>query len=51
MGQIFNGFIYHTKYDVVDLISHESLQHTGDNALSLIRGLANATELNDPQVN
>ncbi|XP_034476003.1 endoplasmic reticulum metallopeptidase 1-like [Drosophila innubila] len=49
MGQIFNGFIYHTKYDVVDLISHESLQHTGDNALSLIRGLANATELNDPQ--
>ncbi|KAM8714031.1 hypothetical protein ACLKA7_014224 [Drosophila subpalustris] len=49
MGQIFNGYIYHTKYDVVDLISHESLQHTGNNVLSLIRGLSNATELNNPQ--
>ncbi|KAL7737087.1 hypothetical protein ACLKA6_005304 [Drosophila palustris] len=49
MGQIFNGYIYHTKYDVVDLISHESLQHTGDNVLSLVRGLSNATELNNAQ--
>jgi len=50
MGQILNGYIYHTKYDVVDLISHESVQHTGDNVLSLVRGLANATELKDPEV-
>ncbi|KAH8416046.1 hypothetical protein KR222_007212, partial [Zaprionus bogoriensis] len=45
MGQCINGYIYHTKYDVIDVIPRESLQNTGDNVLSVIRGLANATEL------
>ncbi|KAH8371341.1 hypothetical protein KR093_007019, partial [Drosophila rubida] len=49
MGQIVNGYIYHTKYDVVELISYESLQNTGDNVLSLVRALANAPELKDIQ--
>ncbi|KAM8714030.1 hypothetical protein ACLKA7_014223 [Drosophila subpalustris] len=45
MGQAFNGYIYHTKYDTIDVIPRESLQNTGDNVLSLVRGLSNATEL------
>ncbi|KAH8415787.1 hypothetical protein KR222_000951, partial [Zaprionus bogoriensis] len=45
IAQVINGFIYHTEYDVIDHISHECFQNTGDNVLSLIRGLANATEL------
>ncbi|KAH8299600.1 hypothetical protein KR044_003431, partial [Drosophila immigrans] len=49
MGQIFNGYIYHTKYDVVELISFESLQNTGNNVLCLVRALANAPELKDTQ--
>ncbi|KAH8371339.1 hypothetical protein KR093_007017 [Drosophila rubida] len=47
MAQCFNGFVYHTKYDTIDVIPLESLQNTGDNALSLVRALANATELYD----
>ncbi|XP_033149126.1 endoplasmic reticulum metallopeptidase 1-like [Drosophila busckii] len=49
MGQIKNGYIYHTKYDVIDVIPRESLQNTGDNILSIVRGLSNATELYDTQ--
>ncbi|XP_064544305.1 endoplasmic reticulum metallopeptidase 1-like [Drosophila montana] len=49
MVQIENGFVYHTKYDVIDVIPRESLQNTGDNILSLVRGLANATELHDTE--
>ncbi|XP_062133874.1 LOW QUALITY PROTEIN: endoplasmic reticulum metallopeptidase 1-like [Drosophila sulfurigaster albostrigata] len=47
MAQCFNGYVYHTKYDTIDVIPVESLQNTGDNILSLVRGLANATELYD----
>jgi len=50
MAQCFNGFVYHTKYDTIDVIPRESLQNTGDNILSLVRGLANATELRDTEV-
>lgn len=50
MAQCINGFVYHTKYDVIDIIPLESLQNTGDNILSLVRGLANATELHDTEV-
>ncbi|EDW61968.2 endoplasmic reticulum metallopeptidase 1 [Drosophila virilis] len=49
LGQCYNGFVYHTKYDVIDVIPRESLQNTGDNVLSLVRGLANATELHDTE--
>ncbi|EDW60406.2 endoplasmic reticulum metallopeptidase 1 [Drosophila virilis] len=47
MGQAINGFIYHTKYDRIDVIPRGSIQNTGDNLLSLVRNLANATELHD----
>jgi len=50
MAQFINGFVYHTKYDLIDVISRESLQSSGDNVLSLVRGLANATELHDTEV-
>lgn len=50
MAQFINGFVYHTKYDVIDVIPREALQNTGDNILSLVRGLANATELRDTEV-
>ncbi|KAH8297077.1 hypothetical protein KR044_004534, partial [Drosophila immigrans] len=47
MAQINNGFVYHTKYDNIDVIPRGSLQNTGDNVLSLVLCLANATELYD----
>lgn len=50
IGQCINGYIYHTKYDAIDVIPRESLQNTGDNALNLIRGFANATELYNTEV-
>lgn len=50
MGQCFNGFVYHTKYDLIDVIPRESFQNTGDNVLSLVRALANAPELYDTKV-
>ncbi|XP_034475999.1 endoplasmic reticulum metallopeptidase 1-like [Drosophila innubila] len=49
MAQFINGFVYHTNYDLIDVIPRESLQNTGDNVLSLVRGLANATELHDTE--
>ncbi|KAH8297072.1 hypothetical protein KR044_004485, partial [Drosophila immigrans] len=49
MAQCINGFVYHTRYDTIDVIPRESLQNTGDNLLGLVRGLANATELNDTE--
>lgn len=50
IAQIVNGYIYHTEYDVIDHISHECFQNSGDNALGIIRGLANATELYNTEV-
>ncbi|XP_030081306.1 endoplasmic reticulum metallopeptidase 1-like [Drosophila hydei] len=47
LAQCINGYVYHTKYDLIDVIPRGSLQNTGDNVLSLVRGLANATELNN----
>ncbi|XP_017865474.1 PREDICTED: endoplasmic reticulum metallopeptidase 1-like [Drosophila arizonae] len=47
MGQCINGFRYHTIYDTIDAIPRGSLQNTGDNVLSVVRGLANAPELHD----
>ncbi|KAH8371340.1 hypothetical protein KR093_007016, partial [Drosophila rubida] len=48
-GQAINGYIYHTKYDTIDVISRESVQNSGDNALSIIRALSNATELRNTE--
>lgn len=50
MAQFINGYIYHTKYDLIDVIPRGALQNTGDNILSLLRGFANATELHDTTV-
>ncbi|KAH8372469.1 hypothetical protein KR093_011684, partial [Drosophila rubida] len=50
MAQCFNGFIYHTNYDNIDVIPLGAFQNTGDNVLSLVRGLANASELHNTEV-
>ncbi|XP_023159980.2 endoplasmic reticulum metallopeptidase 1-like [Drosophila hydei] len=47
LGQVVNGFIYHTKYDRIDVVPRGAIQNTGDNILGLVRALANATELHD----
>jgi hypothetical protein len=43
-----NGWRYHTRYDSLDYISMESVQHTGENILELTKKLANANELENP---
>uniref|UniRef100_A0A1Y1MHI6 FXNA-like protease n=2 Tax=Photinus pyralis TaxID=7054 RepID=A0A1Y1MHI6_PHOPY len=40
-----NGYRYHTSFDDFENIPNGSYQHGGDNALALIRYLANAPEL------
>ncbi|EDV55200.2 endoplasmic reticulum metallopeptidase 1 [Drosophila erecta] len=47
MAYIFNGYVYHTKYDRINAFPRASFQHTGDNVLSLARALANAPELDN----
>ncbi|XP_020803382.1 endoplasmic reticulum metallopeptidase 1 isoform X1 [Drosophila serrata] len=51
IGQCINGFVYHTKYDRIDVIPRAALQNTGDNLLGLVRTLSNATEMRDPTGN
>ncbi|XP_033234499.1 endoplasmic reticulum metallopeptidase 1-like isoform X1 [Drosophila pseudoobscura] len=51
IGQCFNGYVYHTRYDRVDVIPRASLQNTGDNVLALVRAFSNATELHDTTAN
>lgn len=51
LGQVINGYVYHTKYDRVDAIPRGAIQNTGDNVLGLVRGLSNATELYNMEVN
>lgn len=48
MAHMYNGYVYHTKYDVVDIIPNGTYQSTGDNILALARAIANAPELDDP---
>nr|XP_016927739.1 endoplasmic reticulum metallopeptidase 1-like [Drosophila suzukii] len=45
MAQNINGYTYHTKYDTYDIIPSDSVQSMGENVLSLVRALSNATEL------
>ncbi|KAH8418651.1 hypothetical protein KR222_008448, partial [Zaprionus bogoriensis] len=47
LGQMFNGYVYHTKYDRTDVIPRGAIQNTGDNVLGLVRALSNATELHN----
>ncbi|XP_016953643.2 endoplasmic reticulum metallopeptidase 1 isoform X1 [Drosophila biarmipes] len=47
IAQFINGFTYHTKYDRFANIPRGSIQSTGENLLSLVRSLSNATELDN----
>ncbi|XP_034654188.1 endoplasmic reticulum metallopeptidase 1-like [Drosophila subobscura] len=49
LGQCVNGFVYHTRYDRIDVIPRAALQNTGNNVLGLVRGLSNSTELRNLQ--
>lgn len=42
------GWRYHTRYDSIDYISLESIQHTGDNIKALMEKMVNSDELADP---
>ncbi|XP_017493676.1 PREDICTED: endoplasmic reticulum metallopeptidase 1-like, partial [Rhagoletis zephyria] len=44
-----NGYVYHTKFDRIDVIPRGTLQSTGDNILALARAFGNSTELKDPE--
>ncbi|GJQ76385.1 hypothetical protein Trydic_g2102 [Trypoxylus dichotomus] len=46
-----DGYRYHTKYDGFDNIKKERYQRTGDNILRLVRELANAPEVVNPEEN
>jgi len=50
MAQNINGYTYHTKYDTYDIIPSDSVQSMGENVLSLVRALSNATELQNTAV-
>lgn len=43
-----DGWRYHTRYDSIDYITHESIQYTGNNILPLTERIANSNELVDP---
>ncbi|XP_030385725.1 endoplasmic reticulum metallopeptidase 1 [Scaptodrosophila lebanonensis] len=47
MAYLFNGYVYHTQYDRVNVFPRSSFQHTGDNVLALAKSLGNAPELDD----
>lgn len=44
-----DGWRYHTRYDSIDYITMQSVQHTGENILSLTKKIANSDELAQPQ--
>lgn len=50
MAHSFNGFVYHTKYDRFNVIPRRTYQLTGNNILSITKALANAPEMEDPDV-
>lgn len=45
---IKDGWRYHTRYDSINYIPLESVQHTGNNILELTKKIANSDELEDP---
>ncbi|XP_017068761.1 endoplasmic reticulum metallopeptidase 1 [Drosophila eugracilis] len=49
IAQFSNGYVYHTKFDSFDIVPGRSVQSTGENILSLVRALANASELNNTE--
>ncbi|EDX06745.1 endoplasmic reticulum metallopeptidase 1 [Drosophila simulans] len=49
MAQISNGYVYHTIFDNVQAVPIDSLQSSGENALSLVRAFADAPEMRNPE--
>ncbi|KAH8400963.1 hypothetical protein KR009_002188, partial [Drosophila setifemur] len=49
MAGVYNGFVYHTKFDRYTVVSRGSLQHSGDNLLALVRSISNAEEMYDTE--
>lgn len=49
-AQNYNGYVYHTKYDSFELINYGSLQHTGDNVISVMEELDDTKEIRDDEV-
>ncbi|XP_055702540.1 endoplasmic reticulum metallopeptidase 1-like isoform X2 [Phlebotomus papatasi] len=45
MAYAYNGYVYHTKFDRFETIHEGTYQHTGDNVLALVKGMANSPEL------
>lgn len=45
MAYAYNGYVYHTKFDRFETIHDGTYQHTGDNVLALVKGMANSPEL------
>lgn len=43
-----DGWRYHTRYDSINYIPLESVQHTGNNILELTKKIANSDELENP---
>lgn len=50
MAHSYGGYTYHTKFDSYKNIPQGSYQLTGNNILALTKSLANAPELDDPEV-
>lgn len=48
MAHTQNGYVYHSKFDRFNVMPSGTFQTTGDNVLSLARGIANAPEMDDP---
>ncbi|XP_032571615.1 endoplasmic reticulum metallopeptidase 1 [Drosophila sechellia] len=49
MAGVYNGFVYHTKFDRYAVISLDSLQNSGDNLLALVWSISNAEEMYDTE--
>lgn len=48
MAHTINGYVYHSKFDRFNVLPSGTFQTTGDNVLSLARGIANSPEMDDP---
>lgn len=49
MAHQYNGYVYHTRFDRPEIIPRGTFQNTGDNVLALVREIANAPELENPE--
>lgn len=47
LAYAYNDYVYHTRYDDIDMIEDGTYQHTGDNVLGIVRAMANADEIEE----